>query len=77
MKKEKINEEGVFWNEKKENEIDEQVQNLNKLNEKRNKVKGRLNELEEAIAHEELRQKEKEEEEQRLAEIMRLKAIEN
>ena len=40
--------------------------NLQNLQDKRTKVKARLNELEESVTREELRQKEREEEEQRM-----------
>ena len=77
LKKQKILSENSEWIDRENADFTEEDQKLQKLQDKRTNVKARLNALEESVTREELRQKEREEEEQRMSEIMRLKAIEN
>lgn len=76
-KKEKINEDAGMWHKRTEEDFAKEDGKLSNLNDKRQKVKARLNELEESVMREELRQREREEEEQYRAEMDRLKAKEN
>ena len=69
--------ENTEWMNRENEDFTDEDQKLQNLQDKRTAVKARLNALEESVTREELRQKEREEEEQRMSEIMRLKAIEN
>ena len=77
LKKQKILTENTEWMNRENEDFTDEDQKLQNLQDKRTAVKARLNALEESVTREELRQKEREEEEQRMSEIMRLKAIEN